>query len=206
MLTHEDGGMMGQFIVESPFPIPVELISFDASVVDNSVLLKWSTASEHNNYGFEIERKSMLSDFEVIGFVNGYGTTSERKNYSFTDQNISSGNFLYRLKQVDLDGSFRYSNEINVEFNIPRDFILEQNHPNPFNPATKIKFDLPQNTMVDLKVYNIIGQFITTLVNEEKPAGTHEVDFNAADLPSGVYMYKIKAGDYVQTRKMLLIK
>lgn len=206
MLTHEDGGMMGQFIVESPFPIPVELISFDASVIDNSVVLKWSTASEHNNYGFEIERKSMLSDFEVIGFVNGYGTTSERKNYSFTDQNISSGNYFYRLKQVDLDGNFRYGNEINVEFNIPRDFILEQNHPNPFNPSTKIKFDLPQNTMVELKVYNTIGQFITTLVNEEKPAGTYEVDFNAADLPSGVYMYRIKALDYVQTRKMLLIK
>lgn len=206
MLTHEDGGMMGQFIVESPFPIPVELISFDASVVNSSVILEWSTATEHNNYGFEIERKSELNDFETITFIKGFGTTSEPKNYSYNDQNVYSGNYKYRLKQVDLDGSSRYSNEIKVEINIPRDFILEQNYPNPFNPATKISYSLPKAVMVDLKVYNILGQIITTLINEEKPAGSHEVDFNAEDLPGGLYLYRIHTGDFIQTRKMLLIK
>lgn len=206
MLTHEDSGMMGQFIVKSPFPIPVELISFTALIENNSVVLNWSTATELNNQGFHIERKSELKDFETIGFIKGNGTTNEIMNYSFVDKNISSGNYFYRLKQIDLDGSFKYSNEINIKYNLPQKFVLEQNHPNPFNPSTKIKFQIPYNKFVKLNVYNIIGQHIKTLVNEEKIAGNYEIDFIAEDITSGFYIYTIQAGDFIQTRKMILIK
>lgn len=210
MLTHEDSGMMGQFIVKSPFPIPVELISFNALIENNSVILKWSTATELNNRGFQVERKSMSSDFEDIGFINGNGTTNEINNYSFVDSNISSGEFIYRIKQIDLNGSFKYSDEINIKYNIPQEYSLKQNHPNPFNPSTNIVYVIAGNNetkqLVVLKVYDVLGNEMATLVNEEKTPGTYKVNFNAQNLPSGLYIYRIQAGNFIHAQKMLLLK
>lgn len=206
MLTHEDGGMMGQFIVESPLPIPVELISFGASVLNNSVLLKWATATENNNYGFEIERKSILSDFEVIGFVSGNGTTTEQQNYGYTDKNRFEGKNYYRLKQIDFGGSFEYSDVIEVEWRAFDTYLLEQNYPNPFNPLTTIGYGIKEKSNVKMIVVNAIGEEIAVLVNEEKESGYHTVEFNASRIPSGVYFYKLQAGEYTSVKKMLLIK
>jgi hypothetical protein len=187
-------------------PVPVELTSFSAIVNNNTVSLNWQTATELNNQGFEIEKQKESNDWQKIGFVIGNGTTTEARSYSFVDKNLSAGKYQYRLKQIDFDGTFTYSNEVEVDLSLPQTFSLEQNYPNPFNPVTKISYALPSASMLELKVYNVLGQLITTLVNEEKPAGFYEVDFNAADLPSGVYIYSILAGDYVQTKKMILLR
>jgi hypothetical protein len=218
-------------VIYTPFsgPIPVELVSFTAIVTGTSVQLSWSTASETNNVGFEIER-SVISNgvrnltWEEIGFVEGKGTTTEIQNYSFTDKNVVSGKYSYRLKQIDLDGSFTYSNEIEieVEFTMPIEFALEQNYPNPFNPSTKIRFVIPNevrnlkdfssqaprndNMLVSLKVFDVLGNEVATLVDEFKPAGRYEVEFNASFLSSGVYLYQLKAGEFIQTKKMILIR
>ena len=193
------------------YPLPVELISFSAEILDNKVMLNWITATETNNQGFEVERSQKSNvksqNWENIGFVAGYGTTTEPKSYSFTDANVSSGKYQYRLKQIDFSGTFTYSNNIEIYVSLtPLAFSLEQNFPNPFNPVTKISYALPSAATVDLKVYNVLGQLITTLVNEESPAGFYEVDFNATNLPSGVYIYRIRAGLFVETKKMLLLK
>jgi hypothetical protein len=194
-------------------PIPVELTSFTANTISNKVELKWITATELNNRGFEIQRKLNASEFESIGFINGNGTTTEESNYSFTDYNLSEGLYSYRLKQIDFDGTFEFSNEINIEINSPENFSLAQNYPNPFNPSTTIKYSIPnvistggKNLNVILKVFDVLGVEIATLVNEEKSAGNYEVNFNATSLSSGVYLYKIQAGSFVQTKKMLLIR
>lgn len=186
--------------------IPVELASFEANISGNDVLLSWETITEKNNHGFEIFRKTDDIEYILIGFVPGSGTSTEIKDYLFRDKNTLSGDYTYRLKQIDFDGYFSFSDEINISVNTATEYALFPNYPNPFNPVTKISYALPGAAMVELKVYNVLGQLITTLVNEEKPAGVYEVDFNAEDLPSGVYMYRIQAGDFVQTRKMLLLK
>ena len=198
--------------------IPVELISFNASVSENSVKLNWSTATELNNLGFEIQRqlledRNLNSEWFKIGFVPGFGTTAEAKSYSFTDSKLETGNYSYRLKQIDLDGSFVYSNTINIKVEQPIVFALDQNYPNPFNPITKIKYTIPdaskvmgEGLLVKLQVYDVLGNEIVTLVNEEKPAGKYEVIFNAAGLPSGVYLYQLKAGEFKSVRKLVLIK
>ncbi len=207
--------------------VPVELVSFSANVSNNSVTLNWITATELNNSGFEIERSShtersrSMSDWEIIGFVQGNGTTLETHSYSFVDGNISNGKYSYRLKQIDLDGTFKYSNEVEVDLSSPQTFSLEQNYPNPFNPSTTISFSIPSvvdanfasTTLVQLKVYDLLGNEIATLVNEEKPAGNYKVSFDAANLPagrqglsSGIYFYKLQTGSFVETKKMLIIK
>ena len=169
--------------------IPVELTSFKAIVNDNDVELTWSTATETNNQGFEIERqvvmavRSQESDWEEIGFVPGFGTTTETRSYSFIDNDLDEGKYQYRLKQIDFDGSFEYSDVVSVEIISPIKFSLEQNYPNPFNPTTKIKYTIPvtlsevEGSLVTLKVYDVLGNEIATLVNEEKPAGSYEVEF-----------------------------
>ena len=175
--------------------IPVELTSFTAIVVDGNVVLNWITATELNNAGFQIERRKTKNerreDWESIGFVNGNGTSTEVHNYSFADENPVTGKSYYRLKQIDFDGSFEYSNVIEVDLVLPIKFSLEQNYPNPFNPATSIKYTLSSKQNVQLLVYNVLGKEIATLVNEEKPAGNHEVNFDASKLSSGVYFYQI---------------
>ena len=186
--------------------IPVELTSFSANVNGTLVNLKWSTATELNNSGFDIERKSSSSSWKNIGFVPGYGTTTETKNYSFADNNLNAGNYSYRLKQVDFDGTFEYSNTIEVKIITVDKFELSQNYPNPFNPNTSIKFSIPAAGNVKLTVYNLLGQEVRTLVNGFTTAGSHAINFNAENLSSGIYLYKIEANDFIQTRKMTLLK
>jgi len=190
-----------------PFiPIPIELISFTATSDGKEVILNWSTATETNNSGFSIERKSANSEYSEIGFVPGFGTTTEPKSYSYTDTEVSSGKYTYRLKQIDFDGTFEYSPEVEVEVSAPLKFSLEQNYPNPFNPSTVISYQLPIGGNVTIKVYDILGNEVATLVYEYKPAGRYEVEFNPSSLPSGVYFYQLRAGDFVQTKKMVLMK
>ncbi|MBE0569975.1 MAG: T9SS type A sorting domain-containing protein [Ignavibacteriaceae bacterium] len=188
--------------------IPVELVSFSAELIDDNVLLEWITATETNNSGFEIQKKTDDMEWENIGFVQGHGTTTELSIYSYTDDisNIKMKSIAYRLKQIDYNGSYEYSNEVIVENIAPQDFALYQNYPNPFNPVTTIKYNLPLKSQVELIIYNSLGETIRQLVNEEKEAGYHKVEFNATNLPSGVYFYRLKAGNFVETKKMLLLK
>ena len=185
--------------------IPVEILSLDARVVDKTVELQWSTASETNNSGFNIER-SNGSEFQDLGFVAGHGTTTETQDYNFLDDNVNTGKYSYRLKQIDFDGTYEYSNTIEVEIVTPDKFELSLNYPNPFNPSTKISWQSPVRSWQTLTVYDVLGNEIATLVNEEKPAGSYEVNFNASRLSSGIYFYKLQAGSFVETKKMILLK
>ena len=194
-------------------PIPVEFISFSANVTNNEVYLNWITATETNNQGFEILRKALNEDdgWNNLGFVPGHGTTTETQQYSFTDNDVSTGKYQYRLKQIDYDGSYEYSQIIEAVVDVPTKFSLEQNYPNPFNPRTKIKFTIPSNVKsemsnVTLKVYDLLGNEVKTLVNEEKPAGEFEVELDGTGLPSGIYFYQLKAGEFTQTKKMTYLK
>lgn len=186
-------------------PLPVELTSFTANVNENNVRLKWSTATEINNSGFEVERKS-FQDWEKIGFIPGFGTTTEVHSYSFIDANILSGTYNYRLKQVDFNGRYKYSNEIEVKVSIPNKYSLEQNYPNPFNPTTTISYSIKEKGFVTLKVFDILGNEVKTLVNEEQDAGSYKFDFNASALSSGIYFYTLNTGEFVLTKKMILLK
>ncbi|WP_337866977.1 T9SS type A sorting domain-containing protein [Ignavibacterium sp.] len=203
----------GRILLNFDFPVPVELVSFSANVSNNSVALNWVTASELNNSGFEVQRSVISNpngmrnlDWQSIGFVNGNGTTSESNSYSFIDDNLSIGKYAYRLKQIDLDGSFTYSNEIDVDLGLPLSFSLNQNYPNPFNPSTSIKYQVSSISNVSLKVYDVLGKEVVTLVNQIQPAGNYEVSFNASSLTSGIYFYKLQAASFSQTKKMLLLK
>jgi hypothetical protein len=186
--------------------IPVELASFTASVIGNEVSLIWQTATEINNSGFSVERKSTNNEFEEIGFVPGFGSTTEPKSYSFSDQNLENNVYTYRLKQVDFDGTFEYSSEVEVDVNVPATFSLEQNYPNPFNPSTNIKYSVPEAGNVKLSVYNLVGEEVAVLVNGYTDAGQFEVSFDASNLSSGVYLYKLQSANSVITKKMTLLK
>ncbi len=189
-----------------PNQTPVELIYFTAVQNGNDIDLKWSTATEINNKGFEVQRFSKKSDWNQIAFVEGNGTTTKIHSYSFTDNNVSEGKYQYRLKQIDFDGTFKYSDVVEVTVTLPDKYTLEQNFPNPFNPTTTIKYSIPASGFVSLRVYNLLGQEVATLVNENKKAGSHSVVFNASSLSSGVYICKIIAGHFTSTRKLMLLK
>jgi hypothetical protein len=188
--------------------IPVELSSFTGSVKAGSITLSWTTATETNNRGFEIQRKNASnSTWLTIGFVQGKGTSAETQSYSFSDENLSSGKYSYRLKQVDFDGTSEYSNVVTVDIGSPLSFDLSQNYPNPFNPSTTINFTLPERTNVSIKVYNILGSLISEIINEVKEPGSYSVNFNANVLSSGIYIYKLSTGTGKEmTRKMTLLK
>ena len=185
--------------------LPVELSSFNANVNGTSVTLNWSTASELNNNGFEVQRKSG-DEFVTIAFVKGAGSTTETQSYSYSDENLAVGKYSYRLKQVDFNGTFEYSNVINVDLYSPNEFVLDQNYPNPFNPSTIISFSVPQSSFVTLKVYDVLGNEVSTLVNETKEAGKYNVSFDAAGLSNGVYFYSINSDNFTSTKKMILMK
>ena len=187
--------------------VPVELTSFSASASENVVTLDWSTATELNNRGFNIERSSEKNEWRTIGFIEGKGTTSEPQHYMYSDNlnDVKSNKVYYRLKQIDNDGTYKYSNIVEVGI-VPSSFTLSQNYPNPFNPSTKIKYSIPQSSKVVVKVFDMLGKEVATLVNEEKEAGTYEITWNAQNLPSGVYSYGIKAGSYTAIKKMVLLK
>ncbi|HAB51523.1 MAG: hypothetical protein A2315_17385 [Ignavibacteria bacterium RIFOXYB2_FULL_35_12] len=187
--------------------VPVELVSFNASANGSEVNLAWTTATELNNSGFSIERKSASNKWESIGFVKGNGTTTAANNYSFTDKNILSQTvYSYRLKQLDFDGSYSYSKVVQVSTNLISTFELKQNYPNPFNPSTQISFSLVQNGFVRLVVYNLLGQEVKTLINRNMEAGSHSITFDASDLQSGVYLYKLNAAGSTLTKKMILLR
>lgn len=194
--------------------VPVELASFTATALENSVELNWITSSETNNSGFEIQRKVLgeNSDWAKIGFVKGSGTSTQTNTYSFIDKNPSRGINLFRLKQMDYDGSFKIYNSVAVGFGVPVKFELAQNYPNPFNPYTTIQYSVSSKQFVTLKVYDLLGNEVATLVNEYKEPGSYKVEFspssvgNASDITSGVYIYKLTAGDFSDVKKMVLLK
>lgn len=190
--------------------IPVELLNVNVQNFFNSNIVSWSTATETNNKGFEIQRSQSGYAWERIGFVAGHGTTTEIKNYSYEDKNLSAGKYSYRLKQIDFDGSFDYSKVVEVEVGAPTKNELSQNYPNPFNPTTRIQYQVSSGANVSLKVFDILGNEVTTLVNEYKPAGNYEVEFQSSvgslQLASGIYFYQLKAGNYVEMKKMMLLR
>ncbi len=198
-------------------PLPVELTSFSAFTKQHVVELNWNTATELNNYGFEVEKcRIQKSEFrsqnaaEVwnnVGFVEGNGTTNTPKEYSFTDKNISPGKYSYRLKQIDRDGKFEYSQSVEITFgHTPKEFALEQNYPNPFNPSTLISYQIPLNSHVTLKVYDAIGREVAILVNEVKETGYYSVTFNASKLSSGIYFTRLSSNGKSQIKKIMLMK
>ena len=196
---------MGAYEYDSQ--IPVELTSFSATYKADKILLKWITATETNNHGFEIQRKQENSEWENIGFVEGYGTTTETNEYSFTDEDLFAGvnKFYYRLKQIDFDGSFEYSEVVELE-TIPTKFELSQNYPNPFNPITTINFSLPKQTQLKINIYNMLGEQVATIAEGTYEAGYHKVTFNASSLPSSAYLYRIESDAFVQVKKMILLR
>jgi hypothetical protein len=213
LLATPISGISGRSLREYDLSIvPVELTSFIANVSGSSVVLNWTTATEVNNQGFEILRSAQNdNDWQKIGYVPGFGTTTEPKSYSSTDQSVNSGTYFYKLKQIDFDGSFTYSDVAEVEVSLPTDFSLEQNYPNPFNPATTLEFSLPADAQVKIRVYNLVGEKVAEVTNKDYTAGNHKIEFNASQLTSGVYLYRIDAVDvsgkiYNSVRKMTLLK
>jgi len=215
-LAYSGGVMMFQ-----DEPLSVELNLLSAVVKDRDVLLDWSTSSETNNSHFEIERKLINDEWKNVGFVNGHGTISELMHYSFTDNNLTTGKYKYRLKQTDFNGSFEYfelADEVNI--GIPNKFELSQNYPNPFNPVTNLEFGISKSGFVSLKIYDVLGRELVTLVNEIKQPGYYKIKFDAGNLSSGVYFYRLVvsspnpmtaglsrgADDYVAVKKFVVLK
>jgi len=186
--------------------VPVELSSFTANLIDNNVVLNWTTITEKNNSGFEIQRRSGNQEWQVLSFVAGHGTTTEPTHYNYQDATKSAGNYAYRLKQIDFDGTFEYSNIVEIEVSPVIEYQLAQNYPNPFNPSTVISFTIPQESAVKLTVFNTIGEEVALLVNEVRDAGSYDVEFNASNLSSGMYLYRVEAGNFIATKKMMLLK
>lgn len=188
--------------------LPVELTSFAATSNGRDIQLNWSTATEHNNSHFNIERKSVNStDWVTAGTVNGNGNSVSSNNYVFTDRNLATGSYNYRLKQVDFNGNFEYFNLNNeAEVGTPSKFELSQNYPNPFNPSTKINYSLAGSGLVSIKIFDNLGRQVATLVNEVKNEGFYTAEFNAANLTSGLYFYKMEVNGFTKVMKMTLVK
>lgn len=204
-------------------PLPVELTSFSASIQGAStgsatsvVLLNWTTATEVNNYGFEIFRSTRNDDastplsmrWKEIGFVEGHGNSNSPKEYSFVDTStpLSASIVSYRLKQIDTDGTFKYSEIVEIIPILSKEFVLQQNYPNPFNPTTVISYSIPTSSFVSVKVFDVLGNTIATLVNKKQVMGSYKVNFNAKKLSNGIYFYKISADKFISVKKMLLLK
>jgi len=188
-------------------PLPVELTSFTASYKNQSVILSWKTETEVNNYGFTVERRISEGNWNNIGFVEGSGNSNSHKEYSYSDSDVFTGGskFQYRLKQVDNDGTFEYSDIVEVEV-VPNEYELSQNYPNPFNPSTTIRFSLPKETQLKINIYNMLGELVETLAEGSYEAGYHKITFNANNLPSGTYVYRLESSEFVQVKKLVLLK
>lgn len=186
--------------------LPVELISFKVINVNNQLLLSWSTATEINNYGFSVERSVNHEEWKSIAFVSGNGNSNAPKNYSYADLCSQNGKLQYRLKQIDFDGKYEYSSIVEVIVKVPAAFVLHQNNPNPFNPLTTIKYEIPITSHVNLKIYDLIGNEIDVVVNEQQNPGMYSVNLNGESLVSGVYFYQLVCGPFSQTKKFILMK
>ncbi|MBD3291224.1 T9SS type A sorting domain-containing protein [candidate division KSB1 bacterium] len=196
--------------------VPVELTTFEAFIDKNNVLLKWTTATESNNFGFEVQRrKSGASEWQILNFVKGHGTTANPCSYSYLDENLEPGNYAYRLKQIDFNGQFELSQELEISLNAPAYFSLQQNYPNPFNPVTKINYQIPgdpgKRIAVSLDIYNLLGEKVKSLVSQTQSAGYHSIYWNGMDdngnvVPTGIYVYRLQAGRYIATKRMVLMK
>ncbi|MBN1349029.1 T9SS type A sorting domain-containing protein [candidate division KSB1 bacterium] len=192
-------------------PTPVELVSFHVEFIQNKCVLKWETASESNNYGFEIQRSESSIQFITVGFVRGTGTATTLQRYQFTDRDAPPGKHYYRLKQIDTDGSFSYSSIIATELTVPQKFELYQNYPNPFNPETTIKYALPENGHVRLIIYDILGREVIRLVDECKPAGFYEVKWDGRNregigVGAGVYIFSLFCNESARIKKLIMEK
>lgn len=203
-----DGQLLHTYNIHSNEAIPVELTFFTGNINGNKVELRWRTETEVNNYGFNIERAiDNNHDLSSIVFIKGNGNSNTPKYYEYIDYDIvKTGKYYYRLKQIDIDGQYDYSNVVSVEVDRPNIYYLGQNYPNPFNPATSINFSLPEKQMVMLKIYNTVGELVRVLVNEIKEPGSHWVTFSASEFPNGMYFYQLHAGSFIETKKMVLIK
>jgi hypothetical protein len=191
--------------------VPVELSSFTAENINDEVILRWQTATETNNSGFEVERsqKSAVrnqNDWMKINFVEGRGTTTEKTDYIFRNKITKPGTYAYRLKQIDFDGTINYSPEIEIDVTGPKEYALFQNYPNPFNPSTTIKFALPVKTNLIISVYNLLGEKVAEIFKGELESGYHEVEFNAINIPSGVYFYRFESEQFNSVKKMVILK
>jgi serine protease AprX len=199
-------GIIDAFDALSLGVVPVELTSFTANYTDQKVELTWITATETNNYGFEVERRDDSSGYETLAFISGNGTTTNSVTYGYVDNNLYAGRYYYRLKQVDFDGSFKYSDEVLVEIPILSDFQLFQNYPNPFNPSTKIKFYSPSQDKIKIGLYDLLGEEIAILFNDVVNSGSYEIEINGSNLASGIYFVKMVGKQDQQTIKISLIK
>ena len=191
--------------------LPVEMASFTSSVSGRNVTLNWSTVTENNNSGFEIERTTSENNWHKIGFIEGHGNSTVTNTYSFSDNNLGTGRYEYRLKQIDFNGNFEYFNLNNdVNIGIPVKFDLSQNYPNPFNPSTKINYDIPTDGTVNIKIFDMSGKELFTIVNRNQTAGYYSVTFDGSSLSTGAYIYRISveggANNYIMTKKMMLVK
>lgn len=200
-----------EIMVAADIATPVELSAFSAQFLDDKVVLKWITATETNNYGFEIERSPGKDDFEKIGFVGGNGTVTMPQSYTFVDADISAGKYFYRLKQIDLDGSFEYSDTIAINVGVPERFELSTNYPNPFNPETTFYYNVANDTKISLTVYDILGRKVKTLIEEFKKPGRYSITWDGTDnlsrkVASGAYFVRFVADNFGQVRKVLLQK
>ncbi len=211
--NNKDGVLTNGVAWLSESGLPVELSSFSAVQKGNGVELKWRTATEVNNYGFEVERRTIdngqltMENWKKAGFVEGNGTSNVAHEYAYTDRVVSAGTIAYRLKQIDRDGKFTYSQEIEINVGSSvTTFELQQNYPNPFNPQTVITYQIPDFNHVSISVYDAVGREVEQLVNEVKHAGTHSVLFNGSRHASGIYVAKLASGGHTQIRKMLLMK
>ncbi|MCG6960167.1 T9SS type A sorting domain-containing protein [bacterium BMS3Abin03] len=189
--------------------LPVELKTFTARIVDGNTILEWSTATETNNFGFEIQRSYNNGEngggWFTAGFVEGQGTTTSIHNYTFTDKGLGK-TVYYRLKQIDYNGAYRYSEVLKVNSVSIKTIALEQNYPNPFNPSTKIRYQVANDGFVNLKVFNSMGEEVVALVNSYQLAGSYEVKFDGSDFAGGVYFYSLSAGSFSEMKKFVLLK
>ncbi len=204
--VEEDGWYIDDIEVVTYSVVPVELTSFTASSSESGIVLNWSTATEINNHGFEIQKSNDKKNWKVAGFVEGNGSSTNMNQYSYIDSSPANGRNYYRIKQLDYNGTFEIYGPVYVDFVGVSEFALMQNYPNPFNPSTQINFAVSEKSFVTLKVYDILGKEISTLVNDELDAGYHKATFNAENLASGIYIYTITAGDFISTKKMMLIR
>ena len=191
--------------------IPVELSSFRAESKNNSVNLFWTTVSESNNFGFEVQRSRNDNFFNKIAFRNGHGTTNSPQTYNYSDTNLQSGKYFYRLKQIDTDGAFTFSPTLEVNLSFPQTFQLFQNYPNPFNPATNISYLISEQSNIKITIYNSSGQKIKTLVNGIKSAGDHSIVWNGRNksgntVSNGIYIYKMSAENFSVSKKLIFMK